>query len=864
MREHFSTQQSTLSGFEAELPHMPEDYYSGDQPNPHLRAFVEAHQAEHPYEPEQDSYAMPTFTQPIETTKATAIYNMHTYWSKKPHDAIHQYIRHYTEPGDLVLDPFCGSGGTALVALMEGRAAIAIDRSPAATFITKNYCTPIDPRALQQAFEKLKHKVQPEIDWLYATRCDRCDGPATTAYTVYSQVFECPRCQKRVPLFDCPKEKTTTAQGKEKEIAACPHCKENGIIEEISTRGKKFGSVPVLVSYLCLGQCKPARGIRQHNDEDEKKREYFERFDLGKIREIEAKEIPYWYPTHKMMNVEDDTKPWGVKWRAGTSNFRSVDELFTKRNLWALAAILDGIRTLPNQENTDTLLFTFTSILLKSSKMMAHNNDGIGRIQKGTYYIPQLLHDVHVWQFMKEALADMIAGYKAIGRIENNLIISTDDAQTLDLPGSSIDYIFTDPPYADKVQYGELNFVWEAWLNFDTSWHEEEIIVNAFRQKAEEDWKARMLRATQEFYRVLKPGRCISLCYHDTSEGTWMLIQDLMAEAGFLPEKTEEVLYIDAKTKTTNQYFADKVTKRDLVINFRKPRAGEVSSVVISGDEDEQTFVEKVHQIIDDYLAAHPGATKDRIYDEVVSRMVRAGSMEAHDFDELLRQVAEPAAILDPTVEEATRWFLSREEDAKLDEAVSAREAAAAEKVEAFLKRTLLRYSEQAGVHYSDIFEFYLYGVPEKPRRHISEWLPDYFYITADGTYRPPATEAEREAKTHARLTGLNRQIKRFLAYLEQGLALPAGEQPNDATLVAWVAHCRASHLYTQGRLLYERGGLNLEHLSDEQQEAVDEDYQVCVIRAQREEKLQADQQAKAQTTRKRGRASKQNGPTLF
>ncbi len=28
---------------------------------------------------------------------------------------------------------------------------------------------------------------------------------------------------------------------------------------------------------------------------------------------------------------------------AGTSNFRTVDELFTKRNLWALAAVLETI-----------------------------------------------------------------------------------------------------------------------------------------------------------------------------------------------------------------------------------------------------------------------------------------------------------------------------------------------------------------------------------------------------------------------------------------------------------------------------------------------------------------------------------------
>lgn len=101
-----------LNLLRGEIPQMPEGYYSGDKPNPNLRAFVEAHLRSHPYDPETDSYNLPAFDKPITATKATAIYNMHTYWSKKRHDAILQYIRHYTQPGDLVLDPFCVSGGT--------------------------------------------------------------------------------------------------------------------------------------------------------------------------------------------------------------------------------------------------------------------------------------------------------------------------------------------------------------------------------------------------------------------------------------------------------------------------------------------------------------------------------------------------------------------------------------------------------------------------------------------------------------------------------------------------------------------------------------------------------------------------------
>ena len=62
------------------------------------------------------------------------------------------------------------------------------------------------------------------------------------------------------------------------------------------------------------------------------------------------------------------------------------------------------------------------------------------------------------------------------------------DARQLDLPGDSIDYIFTDPPYADAVQYGELNFVWESWLGGTPDWHGDEIVVNRSRGKDADDW----------------------------------------------------------------------------------------------------------------------------------------------------------------------------------------------------------------------------------------------------------------------------------------------------------------------------------------------------------------------------------------
>jgi hypothetical protein len=263
---------------------IPAGYYSGDKPNLNLRSFVE--QKSTPYDPENDEYNIRAFNQPIETTKAAAIYNMHVYWSKKPHQAIRQYIRHYTKPGDIVLDPFCGSGGTALSALLDGRKAIAIDRSPAATFIAKNHCTPVDTDKLRSAFQRVRQAVQKEIEWIYGTRCDRCGGKAMTGYTVYSQVFQCPRCLSKIPLYDCGTEDSETAAGKAKSVNVCPTCQAKGFTEVIRSQSEKFGYIPVKVVYHCEEGCKPTRDVREHNDSSPVKRSYFEKHDLGKVREI--------------------------------------------------------------------------------------------------------------------------------------------------------------------------------------------------------------------------------------------------------------------------------------------------------------------------------------------------------------------------------------------------------------------------------------------------------------------------------------------------------------------------------------------------------------------------------------------------
>ena len=69
---------------------------------------------------------------------------VHSYHTKVPPQGIEPYIEHYTRPGEVILDPFCGSGMTGVAALKLSRSIILNDLSPAAVHIAYNYCAPVD------------------------------------------------------------------------------------------------------------------------------------------------------------------------------------------------------------------------------------------------------------------------------------------------------------------------------------------------------------------------------------------------------------------------------------------------------------------------------------------------------------------------------------------------------------------------------------------------------------------------------------------------------------------------------------------------------------------------------------------------
>lgn len=213
-------------------------------PNPFLAEFVSCYGK--PFDPSV-AYSREPQTIDVSVGKTDPLYKAHSYHTKVPHLAIVPSILHYTEPGDLVLDGFAGSGMTGVAAQWcgsapadyrygletewkkQGKAApkwgarrvIHNDLSPAATFIAANYNLPFDVAAFAGAGRQLLKEVEQESGWMYETTHTDGKTKGRIEYTVWSEVFTCPHCAGEVNFLE---EALDGESKRVKETFPCPHC----------------------------------------------------------------------------------------------------------------------------------------------------------------------------------------------------------------------------------------------------------------------------------------------------------------------------------------------------------------------------------------------------------------------------------------------------------------------------------------------------------------------------------------------------------------------------------------------------------------------------------------------------------------
>lgn len=231
-------------GLDEDILAMSDPPYYTACPNPFLEEFVRRYGK--PYDPNLP-YSREPLTVDVSVGKTDPIYKAHSYHTKVPHLAIVPSILHYTEPGDIVLDGFAGSGMTGVAAQWCGcapalyrhqleiewkkqgrpapkwgaRRVILNDLSPAATFIAANYNLPFDVEAFAKAGRQLLQEVEQELGWMYETLHTDGKAKGRIEYTVWSQIYTCPDCAGEVNFLN---EALDEDSKRVRESFLCPHC----------------------------------------------------------------------------------------------------------------------------------------------------------------------------------------------------------------------------------------------------------------------------------------------------------------------------------------------------------------------------------------------------------------------------------------------------------------------------------------------------------------------------------------------------------------------------------------------------------------------------------------------------------------
>lgn len=630
-------------------------------PNPFLEDFV--HHYGKPYDPSV-KYSREPQTIDVSVGKTDPLYKAHGYHTKVPHLAIVPSILHYTDPGDIVLDGFGGSGMTGVAAQWCGsapssyrheletewkkqgkvvpkwgsRRVILNDLSPAATFIAANYNLPFDVEAFAKAGKQLLKEVEQEIGWMYETTHTDGKTKGRVEFTVWSEVFTCPHCAGEINFID---EALDEDSKRVRDTFPCPHCSadvnKDSLDRVLESRvdpatGETWRRVkfrPSVMSYV-------AGGVRREKQVDQD--------DLAVLAKIDAMPLPVGMPT-----VRFPIEQMYHGSRIEPKGFSSVHHFFLPRAGHALAALWTKANAHPDKRIREMLLFFVEQSVWGFSVLNRYSPSHFSQVNRalnGVYYVASQHAECSPQYNLSGKLDRLIKAFGAYRTAPNYAAINTGTAAGLPLRDQSIDYVFTDPPFGENIYYADLNFLVEAWHGVVTD-AKPEAIVDKFKNKALPEYQHLMQRCFAEYYRVLKPGRWMTVVFSNSKAAVWNAIQVALQQAGFV---VAEVTALDKVQGSYRQVTSTTAVKQDLVISAYKPNGGledrfnRAGATVETAWDFVQTHLKQLPSV--KVTSGYPQELLNiverdprRIYDRMASWFIRHGTMVPISTPEFLAEL---------------------------------------------------------------------------------------------------------------------------------------------------------------------------------------------------------------------------------
>lgn len=565
----------------------------------------------------------------VPSSRTGAFFRVHPYPTKINPEAIVPFLLAHTEPGDRVYDPFAGtcSLGAAVLNLCTPaaqdfdnagpREAICNDLGFLPTWIANTIFGNGDSDRFRESATDLLADIREQLGWLYHTE----NPHGTIRYTFWTDYLICDTCGTEAPYFDTFVD---TSRGGFIDDGKCPECSEE--LNRHASRVTETHEDPVLETTRRTVKRRPVRLYGRTPDKGTWNRDIInsDRDVLDRARNVlrdNSELVPV---------VELGKRDWGEMYRAGYhTGITHVHHFYTHRNLLALGSLYDRATTL-SAPYDDLFRLAVSAYNAAHSSLMTRFVFKSGKpepvvtsAQPGTLYIPHCPVEKNVFLGVERKIR-AISRYMAELPSNCDLVtVQQGPAQTSRLPDASVDYIFTDPPFGGNIQYAELARISEAWLGAFTD-PEPEAIVSEHHDKDVETYEAMLADVFAECYRVLKPGKFLTVVFHSAHKEIWQALQKAIAKAGFV---TLDATILNKEQKSFKQVTTSGAVWKDPVLLAVKP--------VPSRDEepvDEQGGGQARRQ--ENASKGTDGATQ---YSRYVVERLKAGELvdlDAHEFRE--------------------------------------------------------------------------------------------------------------------------------------------------------------------------------------------------------------------------------------
>lgn len=515
------------------------------------------------------------YSKPFPSTRNGALFNAFSYPTKISPESEALFIACHTNIGDTVLDPFGGSGTTGIATLLcdkptdnmkklakayglnpkwGPRKAYVYEISTSGCMLGDVMCH-TQHKQFEKEVNKLLKKCEVLANQLYSVKDDMGEK-GLIRYIIWTDILECPHCGHEVKYTDVAVKENPV---KFLEKGICPHCGRKIIIAEadkvkenvLDSVLQKGISVKKRVPFKIYGITGKRKWSRYATEADIK--EYLELINNLDYSKIPLKQIS-----------------WGELYRQGYHyGISHIHHFYTNRNavmfsyLWSQveecnADLRNALRIFLLSYNSSHSTLMTRVVAKKNSKDFV-----LTGAQPGVLYISSLPVEKNIFMGLTRKQKVFVEALSLLDQSSSVVHFINKSCTTMDeIDLSSIDYIFTDPPFGDFIPYSEINQINECWLGQVTN-NKDEVIINNSQGKDLSAYANLMNTVFANMAEKLKSDGLCTLVFHSAKAEIWRSIIKSYKNAGL---GVCCVSILDKVQKTFKQTNSNVTVKGDPII----------------------------------------------------------------------------------------------------------------------------------------------------------------------------------------------------------------------------------------------------------------------------------------------------------